>query len=73
MKVDWDDLNQKSNRFAAVLEIENGNQGGDDVMDDDDNVQPDTKKVTTRQPVSSAVRGPVAEQPAGLDEDEEIT
>jgi hypothetical protein len=73
MKVDWDDLNQKSNRFAAVLEIENGNQGGDDVMDDDDNVQPDTKTVTTRQPVSSAVRSPVAEQPAGLDEDEEIT
>ncbi|KAJ9298465.1 hypothetical protein DTO271G3_3432 [Paecilomyces variotii] len=74
-RADWDELNRKSNRFTAALVVENDDQEElDDAMDDDNNIRLDTEKQSTRQTVfSAAVPDPVAEQPAGVDEDEEIT
>ncbi|GAD99951.1 hypothetical protein ANI_1_714124 [Paecilomyces variotii No. 5] len=71
-KVDWEDLNRKSNRFTAALEVENdGQEEQDNAMEDDNDVR--IEKFTRQTVFSAATAGPVAEQPAGLDEDEEIT
>lgn len=65
-------MNKKSNRFAAALEMENdGQEELDDAMEDDSNVR--IEKSTRQTVFSAATAGPVAEEPAGLDEDEEIT
>lgn len=68
-------MNRKSNRFTAALKVENDDQEElDEAMDDDNSIRLDTEKQSTRQTVfSAAIADPVAEQPAGLDEDEEIT
>ncbi|KAI9043392.1 Alb1 domain-containing protein [Aspergillus affinis] len=68
---EWEDLNRKSvaSKFQA-LENEAGNDE-DDAMVDDSGPPAKTRKSQPRQTI--ATQNPVADEPAGVDEDEDIT
>ncbi|PLB44252.1 hypothetical protein P170DRAFT_440566 [Aspergillus steynii IBT 23096] len=69
---EWEDLNRKSvaSKFQA-LENEFDDNDDDDAMVDDSAPPAKTRKPKSQQ--TNATQNPVADEPAGIDEDEDIT
>ncbi|KAJ5101960.1 hypothetical protein NUU61_004182 [Penicillium alfredii] len=72
-RADWEDTNQKSSMFAALQQDqESEGEASDDAMAEDTVPSTSTANAAVSQP-TPVVANPVAEDPATVDEDDEIT